>query len=381
MGIFAGSIDIKPEEQSLKRLAATSFGAGFVPTPDGNGIVLFQRESTLFSQNFNVSRLEFTGEIRKLAEHVGNTRAYGYFAGSPNVLIHRGGSGNLGQLTWFDREGKRLGTAGQQFGMDSAPDISRDGSRIALSTTLGDHSDVWVHDISRDVIQRITYPALNQTPIWSPDGRRIVLSSGRAGQYDLYQIDAAGGNEKLLYKSRESKRATSWSADGRYLLYNAQAAKYGIWLLRMEGEVAPQPIGLTTGRFNQRDGVFSPDAKWIAYVSDESGAGEVYLQSFSAAAASLENGPKVLISRGGGTRPRWRADGKELFYRASNGRLMSVALSTSPLQPSVPKSLFWMEGARWDPTPDGKRFLIVVPMDKALQPFTVVLNWQNEGNR
>ena len=341
--------------------------------------MLYLRESTLWAQDFNTSRLELAGEPRKIAEHVGSTRALGYFSSSQNALVHRNGAGDLGQLAWLNRNGERIGSVGRPFVWDSQPVLSADGSRLALSKFDGEHVNVWIHDLARDLSQKITFdPALNASPIWSPDGTRIAFSSGRAGHYDLYQIGAGGSGEKLLYASAEDKYASCWSGDGRFLLYSAQHA---IWALPLEKTSAGSPIRLTSGKSNQNDAVLSPDSKWLAYASDESGTAEVYFQPFSISIPA--GGPldesKTLISRGGGTRPRWRADGRELVYRAPDGMLMSVPTAPSvPLNPGVPKNLFRMTGSRWDLSSDGSRFLIGLPLDEATQSFTTVLNWQGK---
>jgi Tol biopolymer transport system component len=246
--------------------------------------------------------------------------------------------------------------------------------------------DLWVHDLTRDVIQRITFdPALEQFPIWSPDGKRIVFSSSRAGHYDLYVIGANGeGRQELLYASNENKIATSWSADGRFLLYTTEpgSANPGIWVLPLEGTGKHTPVPLLNTRANERGGVFSPDSRWIAFVSNASGKAEVYIESFAFPPVSAEHGPSVLVSRGGGSMPHWRADGKELFYRSPEGTLMSAAITTSGgLHPGVAQSLFHLDGPCWGVSGDGNRFLVGVAVDQGTPPFTVVLNWQAEWKK
>ncbi len=383
-GVFVASLDAKPGEQSLKRLVETPFASQFVASPDGNGTVLFQRETTLWAQSFDTSRLELTGEPERVAEHDGSFRAFGFFASSSTgALVHRSAPVHIGQLTWFDRRGRRLASVGQPS--NESPQISPDGTRFAVSKFEGDNVDVWVRDLARDVSQRITFdPAIDEAPIWSPDGKRIAFSSSRAGHYDLYQIGAGGeGREDLLYSSNENKFATSWSADGRFLLYGTEpgSADQGIWVLPMKGTGKHTPFPLIHTRANERAGVLSPDSRWIAYVSNESGTAEVYLQPFSLPPAISDGGPKVLLSRGGGMAPHWRADGKEIFYQALNGTLMSVAVTTvGALRPGVPLSLFHLAG-KWDAAGAGDRFLVSVPVEPDVPPFTVVLNWQEESKK
>ena len=195
------------------------------------------------------------------------------------------------------------------------------------------------------------------------------------------------GREELLYASGENKFPTSWSPDGRYLLYGAQARETAgdIWVLPLDGTGKRAPVPLVHTRANEGGGAFSPDARWIAYVSDDSGIAEVYVQPFILPSASGDSpaGPKVLVSRKGGRRPRWRADGKELFYNSPDGALMSVAVTAgATFRPGIPQLLFrtpaaWFSEA--NATSDGTRFLVAVPVEQTTpEPFTVVLNWQAE---
>jgi len=380
-GVFIGSLDDKPSEQSLTRMIATPIGAQFVAAQDGNGTILFQRESALWAQDFDASRLQLKGEPRLLAEHVGSTRAYGFFAASKDTLVHRNGLLDV-QLTWFDRHGQPLAKVGKPADLFAiAPRISPDGTRIAVTVFGTESTDIWVHDIARGVLQRITSnPAIDQYPKWAPDGKRLVFSSSRTGHYDLYEIDAdGGGREKLLYASNENKTATNWSPNGRFLLYSAPTGlgAEGIWALPLDASASPTPVVLTRTRAREREAVFSPDSRWIAFVSDESGTQEVYVRSFSLRPDSAEAGPKILISRDGGHMPHWRADGKEILYRSLGGALMSVAVTDlSLMRVGAPQTLFQMTGEWWDATADGSRFLVEVPVRQGVPPFTVVLNWQ-----
>ena len=187
----------------------------------------------------------------------------------------------------------------------------------------GGNVDLWMYDVVRNVNQRLTSdPAMEDSPIWSQDGQRLAFASSRAGHYDLYQIAAGGGREELLYASGEKKFPTSWSPDGRYLLYGARARETAgdIWVLPLDGNSAPVPLVHT--RASEGGGAFSPDARWIAFVSEDSGISEVYAQSFILPSASGDStaGPKVLVSRKGGRRPRWRADGKSYFTALRTAR-------------------------------------------------------------
>jgi Tol biopolymer transport system component len=318
-----------------------------------------------------------------LAEHVGSTRAFGFSSASSGALVHRNALAEVGQLAWFDRRGQRLAQVGQPADLwDISPQISPDGKRVAVTKFDGGNVDVWMHDLNRDITQRITFdPAIDQFPIWSPDGKRIAFSSSRAGHYDLYQVGAGGeGREELLYASGENKSATSWSADGNFILYGTGSGR--LWLLPMQGTGKRTPVLLTDTQANEYSAVFSPDSRWIAYESNGSGTAEVYVRPFSFSPEHSRVGPTVLLSRGGGSMPRWRADGKEIFYRGPGETLMSVTLTTAPaLHPSVPQRLFHLGGRWWDSSSDGNRFLVSLPVDQGVPPFTVVLNWQAEWKK
>jgi Tol biopolymer transport system component/DNA-binding winged helix-turn-helix (wHTH) protein len=379
-GVYVGSLDARPEQQSLTPLIATPFAAQFAASNDGKGIILFQRETTLWAQKYDTSLLRLTGEPQMVAERLGNTRAFGFFAASSGVLVHRRGVAQFAQLTWLDRRGQRVGTLGGAFdAYDYPARISPDGSKIVMTRHGADNTDIWVHDLSRDVTQRLTSdPAPDESPVWSPDGKKLVFSSSRGGHFDLYQIGSSGdGGPQLLYASSENKYASSWSADGRFILFSTEK-RDGIWVLPLEGAGKHTAVSFLQSQANERSGVFSPDSRWIAYVSDESGQPEVYVQRFSLPGSSSPGGPKVLISRSGGTSPHWRADGKEIFYRSTDGTLMSVPLTTDPaLRPGVPKRMFAIDRL-WEVTRDGNRFLAGVPVEEGVSPFTVVLNWQSE---
>jgi Tol biopolymer transport system component len=225
-------------------------------------------------------------------------------------------------------------------------------------------------------------------PVWSPDGSRIVFSAGRDG--NLYQKLASGAkDEELVLKSSGFKWPNSWSSDGRFLLYTEQnpKTKFDLWVLPLEGD--RQPIPFLRTEFNEGDGHFSPDMRWVAYTSDESGSNEIYVRGFSqGSGASSDRGGKWQVSVGGGTGARWRKDGKELYYRAPDDKVMAVDVTAGAVfQSGTPKPLFQAPinpdeeamGSKlfsiWDVTSDGNRFLLATPPEEKT-PFNVVLNWQ-----
>ena len=391
-GVYIGSLDANPAEQSLKQLVATTYGPAYVPfSGGGSGQLLFMRDRTLLAQPFDARRLEVTGEPVPLAERVGAFQGYGYFSASTNgVLVYRSDAAGVSQLTWFDQQGKGLGTALEPAGYDTVS-LSPDGTRAVVSRSDDPSKPsletLWLVDFSRGTSTRFTFGSSSAAlGTWSPDGSKIIFGSNAGGAYDLYEKLASGvTGEQLLLKSGDDKWPTSWSRDGRFLFYQSSGrsvTKGDLWVLPLEGD--RKPFSFQSSGFNSDDGQFSPDGRWVAYVSDESGRNEVYVRTFSPATATTgsDTGGKWLISTAGGTEPRWRGDGKELYYLAPDNMMMAVEISANPaFSAGVPKSLFqaprypsFISENHWDVTRDGKRFLFAAQSTQA--PFTVVLNWQ-----
>lgn len=394
-GIYAGSLDAQPSQQSTKRILATAVGAVFVPTAEpGGGRVLFWRDGTLLAQPFDTKHLELSGDPIPIAEHVGAVNAGAWFSASSNgVLAYRTGgaavlNGGLlpnAQLTWYDRKGNMLSRVGEWAPYGDLA-LSPDGTRLASYHARG-QQDIWLLEFARGVSTRFTFnPAVDSYPVWSPDGTKIAFSSTRSGPGDLYVKEANGASdEQVLLKSPDLKVPTSWSRDGRFLLYMSVGAKgkWELWALPMQGNER-KPVPLLQTQFNELLGAFSPDGKWIAYLSDESGRQEVYVRPFNASGPSgapmLGDG-KWQVSTGGanGDTPTWREDGKELlFYSGFN--VVALDVSTSPtFRPGNPQALFRFPNADGGAiTPDGKRILLSVltaPEAGKPQPITVVLNW------
>jgi Tol biopolymer transport system component len=388
IGMYAGSLDTKPEEQPKERILAGQFAASYV-----NGFLFFMRENTLMGQPFNADQMKLTGEPIPVAEHVGTTQSIGVFSVSPSgALAYRSGAqeGN-NQLTWFDRQGKVLSTYGQagpDGGIALSPDASRGAVRDAVQQASG---DIWTLDFTRGVRTRFTFrQSAGSDPMWSADGSRIAFAAGTTLD-TLYEKASSGVGEdkELLKEPGLIHLPTSWSRDGRFLLYtvaNAPRTGNDMWVLRTDGDRKPGPL-LST-QFNEGRATFSPDMRWIAYASNESGRGEIYVRPFvtsgPSGAPSLGEG-KWQISRDGGNYPKWRADGKEIIFQAPpNGtRKMAVDVKTNgaAFEAGVPQQLFVTQADNgWDVTGDGKRLLLAVPeIQRASQvPITVVLNWQEQ---
>jgi eukaryotic-like serine/threonine-protein kinase len=393
-GVYIGSLDSKAEKQDLTRLVATPFGPAYAPSADGgSGQLLFVRDGALMAQPFDARRLELSGEPVTVAEQVGVYIGAGYFSVSANnVLIYRTGGPPDYQLRWFDSQGKVVGTAGEPRAYISLA-LSPDGTRAAVSSAEAPARTLWVLDLSRSTSTRFTFGVSgNQDAVWSPDGNRIVFGSNRDGPFNLYEKPASGAkDEEPLLKSSEDKYPSSWSPDGRFLLYFAfdPNTKQDLWVLPLQGDRKPFPFLKT--EFNETDGHFSPDGHWIAYSSDESGHEDIYVRPFSLqpATATQDTGAKWQVSTGGGKEPRWSENGKELYYLAPDAKLMVVEVTTSSaFQVGVPKALFQappspapstpVSSSTWDLSGDGKRYLFIAPAERSTAaPFTVVLNWQS----
>jgi serine/threonine protein kinase len=395
-GFFVGSLDSRPGEQATRRIVS-DVESDYVAASDGSGEVLFIRGGSLLAQPFDMSRLELSGKPVIVAEHVGTFGGHGFFSASDNgVLVYRTGAMEQSlQLTWFDRQGRVLTTAGEPRSFTSAS-LSPGATQVAFSDLEPsatekralEASGLWLLDVSRGTSTPLTFGSYAGSPTWSPDGSQIVFASRGIG---LCEKPASGlKDEQTLLESSDVLRPTSWSRDGRYLLYTDQGAdadaKAGLWVLPLEG-ADKKPVPFLKTDFNEQDGRFSPDGQWVAYTSDESGRNEVYVRAFSARAAGASvAGGGSLISNSGGSEPRWRGDGKELFYRAADGRLMAAEITPTPVfRAGIPEALFQMppeggpsQGSKWDPAPDGERFLIPAPRSTTT-PFTVLLNWHHES--
>jgi serine/threonine protein kinase/Tol biopolymer transport system component len=385
-GIYAASIDAKPAEQSQERILATAFAAPYV---DGN--LFMVREGTLMVQPFDARKLQLTGDPVPVAEHIGTTGSIGIFSVSPTgVVAYRTGTaaaaGSL-QPTWFDRQGKITGTFGQpgpDQGLALSPDATRAAGRDASVTARG---DIWLLDFARGVRTRLTFRQTpGSFPVWSPDGKRIVFSAGELRD-TIYEKAASGAGEakELFKKPSEAQSPTSWSRDGRFLLgNNLNVPKTGsdLWVLPLDGD--RKPVLLLSTEFNEQQGNFSPDMRWISYTSNESGRSEIYVRPFVSSGAStpaLGEG-KWQVSKDGGTSAKWRGDGKEIIFTGPNNAVMAadVNVSGTAFQIGTPQKLFTAPAHRgFDVAADGKRFLMTVSpgQDQSTQtPITVVLNWQ-----
>jgi len=371
--IYVGDL----ESKERKQIVAVDSSAIYVP----QGFLLFVRERTLFAQPFDTGRIRTTGDPFPIAEQVDldANNSKGDFSASLNgVLVYFSRGAGTAPLTWYDREGRPFGTLATRGGSSHGVAVSPDGATVAVDEAdpSSGKFDIWLHVLARNTTTRFTFdPGQNINPVWSPDGGQLAFVSRRKGQWLIVRKSADGsGSEEILLTSPNSVVTHDWSRDGHYLVFGRMVDTIDLWVLPLSGDRKPFPYLATP--FNEFAGKLSPDVRWMAYTSDESGRNEVYVQSFPTPRS------KIQISTTGGSRPLWSRDGKELFYLALDRRLMAVEMKTGPkFEAASPKSLFptgvSMALQNFDISPDGRRFLVPSPpaAETGAVPLTVVLNW------
>jgi serine/threonine protein kinase/Tol biopolymer transport system component len=380
-GIYLASLD---SAESV-RLLSTDVKAEY-----SLGHLLFWRAGALLAQPFDATRLELTGDPFPVAEQVGANPGFGwaaYSASDSGTLVFGPGNSETTQLQWFDRGGRPLGPVGPP-GPNYDPELSPDGRRVMVERA----ADLWLLDTVRSVATRFTFdPAFDANANWSPDGSRILFRSNLKGAMDLYLKPSSGvQGEEVLFQSSADKYPRDWSSDGQFILYGDSSGKGGmdLWVLPLAGDPSAgsgqgrKPFPLLQTDFWEDHAQISPDGRWFAYISNESGRYETYIQSFP------KPGGKWQVSTGGGIAPRWRGDSRELYYIAPDQKLMAVAIrGDATLEVGQPTVLFQTrifesggfvetDKQQYDVTPDGQRFLINTPVEGATSPpLTVVLNW------
>ena len=374
--IFVAALDGSDRKLLLKADSSPVYAAP--------GYLLFSRGTVLTGQSFDARTLKLSGEPFPVTEQIGvnYSNSYSNVSVSQNgaMVFLRGDVLNR-RLVWFDRSGKQQETVGPPGEVNDIV-LARDGKRLAMQRIDGGNSDIWLMVLARGVPSRFTFDAaIDDNPVWSPDGNQIVFSSGAANadvNINLYRRVSNGvGTPELLLKSDLTKEATDWSSDGRFVVFQLYDPKTSsdIWVLPLFSDGKPYPFLQT--EFEEAEGFFSPDGHWLACTSNESGRAEVYVQTFP------QTGGKWLISSGGGAQPHWRSDGNELFYVAPDRTLMSVDVNAAAtFETSAPKPLFATQVSaynspnRYVVSVDGQRFLVNSPAGEVNQtPITVVLNW------
>jgi dipeptidyl aminopeptidase/acylaminoacyl peptidase len=361
------------------------------------GHLLFVREATLMAQPFDVDRQSTTGDAVPVAEHIQSVLASGragaFSVSETGMLAYREGTASGGYtLTWVDRGGIKGAQVGSPHFIVGDIQFSPDRKSVAMAIQDSTGVDIWIYDVARGLRTRFTFdPATDSAPVWSPDGRSIIFRSNRKGHYDLYRKAVNSvATEELVYADDVDKLPTSWSADARFLLYEAVAAGTNrgrdIWVLPLMPEppgATPKPSLVLQTPFNEGLAKFSPDGRWILYTSDESQRLEVYVAPFSPS-RGLTGKRQIsiagMIGTNGGT-PRWRQDGREIYYVSPDRKLMAteVAINGDTLDVGTTRPLFDVLSAlreAFDVSVDGRRFLLpAAPEEKSTLPITLVQNW------
>ena len=376
-GIYAGSLDAG-RVATAGPLVSTSFEADVVPSSSGGPTqLLFRREGTLMAQPFDERTLQLFAEPVPVAERLGSFQAEGFFSASATgVLVFRTESARF-QLTWFDRQGTVLGKVGEPALMTDVA-LSPEERRVAMTrlSPAGD-PEIWLLDLERRTDTRFaSTQRLVASPVWSPDGSRIAFGASSPNRVALKWANGAE-EEEVLVSSPAAVVPLSWSRDGQSLLYSTldPQTRMDLWVVPLNDREHASAF-LHSGS-NEDEGRFSPNGRWIAYTSDDSGRFEIYVHEFS-----RSSGGRWSISNGGGWGARWQGDGKALFYVALDGTIMVVDVAAvSSFQASTPTRLSkFPKLARhdlWDVNRDGTRFLLGLPEQQTAQvPFTVVTNWQ-----
>ena len=354
-----------------------------------SGYLLYVREGALVAQRFDASRLDVQGEPAVLAPDVLMDERFsrGVFSASDGgVLVYQTGKGSTESvLRWIDRDGRVLSTVGEpaEYFSGGNPEISPDGARAAASIVdlrTGD-ADVWTLDLASGIRSRFTAGRGDKWwPVWSPDGKRIAYSraQGQAAGYDVVLRDADGPGERVLAKDPHAlEMPTSFSPDGRFLLFEKRRAQDDdVFALALDGDAQPRPVAATPA-FEALARV-SPNGRFVAYMSDESGRFDIFVTTFP------DPGGRWQVSQGGGVEPRWRQDGKELFFFAPDNRLMAADVKTDggsfevgAIHPLFQSRLMGMS-FRYDVAKDGKRFLVNGGLPQPISPITLVTNWTAE---
>jgi len=374
--IYLASLDGKENRLVMRGFTNVAYVAGRL---------LFMRDTTLMAQPFDPSTGMLQGDAERLAEDllVDRTVWRAQFDASSNGLVYASGGVMPWQATWYDRSGKQLGAASEKVFNLLNLRLSPDGSRVA--TEAGEaNSDIWIYDLKRQVNTRLTFgPGASSSPVWSPDGHWIAYGGVR-GKNNLYRKPANGmGQEELLLEGDSTNRQPfDWSADGKFLLFGVGdlSGTGQIWVLPLAGDHKPVPV--TQNTFAAINAKFSPDRRWVAYSSNESGRQEVYVVPFGGGTGKWQ------ISSSGGTQPVWRRNGKELFFWSAGNLLMSVpiTLKTGVVEVGAAQQLFHFSNplgivgvvSPYDVTADGQRLILITSPQQAPKSITLVANWTAE---
>ncbi|HEV2323884.1 MAG TPA: protein kinase [Terracidiphilus sp.] len=375
--IGAGSLDSK----NVERLTQSTTNALYAPP----GYLFYMQENALMARPFSARTLRFGGPAVPVAQNVGEFAGpqYGFFTVAPAGLLayQIAPAATTNQMTWFNRAGQKMGTVGN-VAIYSNMALSPEGDRLAVG--VGEHgkANIWVYDLKRGTVSRLTFnAAYDVNPAWSMDGSKVFFSSNRSGAWGIYQkaADGLGTTQTVSQSGTQNKALDDMAADGRYAIYDTATnpSLVQLWVLPLFGDRKPFPF--VKGNFGAASAQFSPNGRFVAYNSTETGRTEVYVQTFPQHTGRWE------ISTSGGLQPMWRRDGKELFYLTPDEKLMAVDVDTTSgtFKAGIPRELFQAQlvpTSYWRniylPSPDGQRFLMLTPAsENKPEPITFLVNW------
>ena len=367
--IHAGSLQSQ-QIRTLRPLAGRDRRAGFAASESGaRGYLVFLDNGALLAQPFDAHQFSVLGDAVLIAE-----APVSAFSLSHNGTLAYTTGRHQSELAWFDREGRQMSPAIAEGEIRHAS-LAPGGNMIAYDLAGGGNgmSSIWLHSMEREVRTRLTFGSAGAaSPVWSPDARGIAFLSAADSGASIRFMSASGTQkEEILYSSPAPIASMDWSPDGRFILFAGGKGNSDLWSLPLAGDRRPAPIANTS--FEETSPAISPDARWLAYASNESGRQEVYLQTLPAAGARLQ------ISNEGGSEPRWRRDGRELFYLAPDGALVAVAISIDRDHPRLgrPQPLFHAPSATsFAVTSNGTRFLVVTRSENASHAIHLVIPWR-----
>jgi eukaryotic-like serine/threonine-protein kinase len=378
--VFASSLDSKEKRFVVEATANAAYAAP--------GYLLFYRDKTLLAQRFDLNGSALSGKPTTILtdiQYLPQVKRALFAVSDSGLLVAQTGSGvALSQPVWFNRKGNELGTLGKPevygniFLAPNGTSVALDKTEMAIQNII----DIWTYELEGARAKRLTFgPGLNLVPVWSPDTSQFVFTSNRQINQDLYMKNSDGTQEEQLVVHDEADKAPNdWSRDGKYILYTRGTDLWFVTLPELKSNSFLKAMSAI------RNGQFSPDGKWVAYASNETGKWEIYVTSFPDARGKWQ------ISTGGGEQPRWRGDGKELFYISSDEQMMAVQVTTgAKFDPGTPIALFQATPRQpvtnadlfvYDVSRDGQRFLINTPVKQAeTQPMSVILNWTAKLNK
>jgi eukaryotic-like serine/threonine-protein kinase len=372
--VYLASLDGRPAKRIVNTRSVARHAA-----PD---VLMYVRDDALVAQSFDVDRASLTGTPRQILGPIDpNTPAEFFSVSDSGAVVYRLVLPPPSQLTWVDRSGAIVSPVAEPSVISNFR-LSPDEHRVVFDETTRGSRSVWTLDIGTGARSRLTFPGSDDwQPIWSPDGLRVLFGSYRNGPIDMYITPASGGgNDREFMRSSIQKGPRDWSRDGRFVLYTQDSPemKEDLWARPVEDNATPIAIAVTNAR--EFDGRFSPDGRWVSYVSTETGGNEIYVQPFP------PTGGKWQVSTGGGHSPRWRGDGRELYYLTPRGELKAapITATSGPFAAGPAQTLFRVGAIRsgapgnttYEVTRDGQRFLLNQLKGSPPPPsISVILNW------